>query len=143
MKYTPDPMADLNEYEYDFEKTEKAYDARMADATRRYFTILHNECAIGMIYLKHMNIDERITSFGVGLSNDSDKGKGLGTEAICLLIEYAFEEMGFETIVADVVLRNTRSQHVLLKLGFVYVREDDEFKYYQLLPQNRVPVKTG
>ena len=32
---------------------------------------------------------------------------------------------------ADAALKNTRSQHVLEKVGFEYVREDDTFKYYR------------
>lgn len=32
---------------------------------------------------------------------------------------------------ADAVLKNVRSQHVLEKVGFEFVREDDTFKYYR------------
>ena len=32
---------------------------------------------------------------------------------------------------ADAALKNTRSQHVLEKVGFQYTHEDDTFKYYR------------
>ncbi|MCL2169757.1 MAG: GNAT family N-acetyltransferase [Defluviitaleaceae bacterium] len=50
-------------------------------------------------------------------------------------MEYAFETLNLQTIKADTVLRNTRSQHVLEKIGFVYTHEDVLFKYYELHAQ--------
>ena len=40
------------------------------------------------------------------------------------VLEYGFKELGLSAIYADVVLRNTRSQHVLEKIGFEYLHED-------------------
>lgn len=130
--YIVDPMMDTNPYAYDFEQIEKAYYLREQDKSRCYFIIVHDEKVIGRIYLKHMNKQEKSTEFGVALINDSVKGKGFGTEAIKLLINYAFHTLCFETILADSVLRNTRSQHVLEKIGFKYTHEDSIFKYYRL-----------
>ena len=33
---------------------------------------------------------------------------------------------------ADTVKKNTRSQHVIEKVGFKYVKEDDSFIYYRI-----------
>lgn len=46
-------------------------------------------------------------------------------------MKYAFEELGMNTVLADAVLKNTRSQHVLEKVGFQFVRQDEMFKYYR------------
>ena len=32
---------------------------------------------------------------------------------------------------ADTIIKNTRSQHVLEKVGFHYVREEGGFRYYR------------
>ena len=48
-----------------------------------------------------------------------------------LLIRYAFECLGMNTIYADAVKKNTRSQHVLEKVGFYLYGEDDMFKLYR------------
>ena len=37
-----------------------------------------------------------------------------------------------ETVLADSLLRNTRSQRSLQKAGFRFVSEDGHFKYYQI-----------
>ena len=47
-------------------------------------------------------------------------------------MQYAFEKLGMAVIHADAVLKNTRSQHVLEKVGFHLVGEDEMFKYYRM-----------
>ena len=68
---------------------------------------------------------------GIHLQNDSVKEKGYGTQAERLVLQYAFEELGMVAVNADAALKNTRSQHVLEKVGFRYTHEDDTFKYYR------------
>jgi RimJ/RimL family protein N-acetyltransferase len=75
-------------------------------------------------------------NLAIHLVNDSVKGKGYGSEAEGLIINYAFDQIGLNTVYADTVLRNKRSQHVLEKLGFKYVYEDEVFKYYELKKDN-------
>ena len=41
------------------------------------------------------------------------------------------EELEMVAVKADAVLKNTRSQHVMEKVGFRYIREDETFKYYR------------
>lgn len=65
------------------------------------------------------------------MQNESVKGKGFGTKAEKLALQYAFGQLGLQTVRADVLLKNKRSQHILEKVGFVEEREDDEFRYYQ------------
>lgn len=63
--------------------------------------------------------------------NDIFKGKGYGTEAIRLLIDYAINILGLKTIYADAVHRNYRSKHILGKLGFEHIYNDDDLAYYK------------
>ena len=66
------------------------------------------------------------------MQNDSVKGKGYGTQAEKLAIKYAFEKLGMLAVNADAVLKNTRSQHVLEKVGFRFVKEEGIFLYYRV-----------
>ena len=66
------------------------------------------------------------------MQNDSVKGKGYGTQAEKLAIKYAFEKLGMLAVNADAVLKNTRSQHVLEKVGFRFVKEGGIFRYYRV-----------
>lgn len=130
--YVIDPMMDTTPYAYDFDRAEKAYRLKSTDATRLYFSIAADEKNIGMIYLKHINSADSTAEVGIALVNDPVKGNGFGTEAIQLLIQYAFDALQLKSLAADSVLRNTRSQHVLEKAGFRYTHEDEIFKYYKI-----------
>lgn len=66
------------------------------------------------------------------MQNDTVKGKGFGTQAELKAVKYAFDELGMVAINADAIIKNTRSQHVLEKVGFKLVREDGDFKYYRI-----------
>ena len=63
---------------------------------------------------------------------ESVKAKDYGTKAEQLAIKYAFEEMGMIAVNADIVKKNTRSQHVIEKAGFKFINEDEYFKYYRI-----------
>ncbi len=45
---------------------------------------------------------------------------------------YVFNELDIPTLFADTIKTNTRSQHVLEKVGFTFIREDENFKYYRI-----------
>ena len=60
------------------------------------------------------------------------KNRGLGTAALRMALALGFGALGMETILADSLLSNARSQHVLLKLGFRFTAEDAHFKYYRI-----------
>ena len=60
------------------------------------------------------------------------KNRGYGSRAELLALAYAFDEMQMEVVRANAVLKNTRSQHVLAKLGFEEVGQDAVFIDYRL-----------
>ena len=66
------------------------------------------------------------------MQNDAMKGKGYGTQAGRLAVKTAFDELGMAAVNADTIRKNTWSQHVLGKVGFRFVREDETFKYYRI-----------
>lgn len=115
---------------YDADKVD-AYWREQEVETRRVFAIMHGEKMVGEIKLKYIDFDKRECSMGVHLLNDSVKGKGYGTCAERLVLEYAFDTLNMRAVNADALLANTRSQHVMEKVGFGYVREDEMFKYYR------------
>lgn len=131
-KYIADPMMTDEAYEYSVEKVDDYFDERIKDSKRRMFAIIVNETAIGEVQIKYINNIVKKGNLGIHLVNDSVKGKGYGTEAEKLMIQYAFQQLGLNTLYADAVLRNTRSQYIMKKLGFQYVYEDEGFKYYEL-----------
>ena len=135
-EFWKDYVVDFNmwdkEYVYDENEVNKYYNLKVLDKTRKYFAVSINNKVIGEILLKNINIEKGIATLGIHFSNDNYKNQGFGTEAIKLMIDYAFEHLNLNTLYADAVLRNKRSQYVLEKLGFVEIHVDEILKYYEL-----------
>lgn len=118
------------EYVYTSEIADHYFEINSA-SERKLFAIIVDGQIVGECKLKYIDLDKRECSMGIHLQNDAVKGKGYGTQAERLILQYAFEELGMLAVNADAVLKNTRSQHVLEKVGFRYTHEDDAFKYYR------------
>lgn len=119
-------------FEYDEEWVNRYYNANTNDMRRKLFAIIYEGKVIGEIQFKRIDYLNGEGTLGIHFANDEFKNRGLGTEAEHLLVQYGFDELGFRVIYADAILRNLRSQHVLEKVGFVEVSEDDTLKYYRL-----------
>ena len=123
-------VAHYYKYVYTPEAADGYFDANSVP-DRKMFAILAGGQIVGECKLKSIDLEKRECSMGIHLRDDSVKGKGYGTQAERLILRYAFEELGMAAVNADAALKNTRSQHVLEKVGFCYVCEDDTFKYYR------------
>ena len=109
-----------------------AYFDRQAAKQRIYLAILLDGEPIGEVLLKQIDREGSSCVLGIHLQNDTVKGKGYGTCAETLAVEYAFDRLGLTTVYADTVRKNTRSQHVLEKVGFRFSHEDALFRYYEI-----------
>lgn len=130
--YVADYDMTHEEYVYDESLVNKYYKVKVLDDNRRFFAICRKGETIGEIQLKRIDFKDKHGTMSIVLSNNNHKNKGYGTEAERLLINYAFESLGLNCIYADTILRNKRSQHILEKLGFTKIDEDDVLIYYEL-----------
>lgn len=131
----PDLFTDMHQfvpYQYDAEKVDAYYAYRQQQTNRKGFYILLSGNVIGEIGFKHIDSEKKECELEICMQNDSVKNKGYGTQAELLALKYAFEEMGMETVFADTVLKNTRSRHVLEKVGFRFIVQDEMFRYYKM-----------
>ena len=99
---------------------------------RRHFFIFQNTEVIGKLNSKHIDHENHQCELSIHLQNDSVKGRGYGTIAERLALEYTFEQLNHETVLVDSMQKNKRSQHVLEKIGFTLTGEDDTFRYYRM-----------
>ncbi|SHH34545.1 Protein N-acetyltransferase, RimJ/RimL family [Clostridium collagenovorans DSM 3089] len=129
--YVSDPAMTYNIYTYDKEKVDRYYEKKVLDTSRLFFAICYNDKTIGEIQIKQIDKENLSCTLSIHLINDAFKGKGYGTEAQQLLIDYAINTLGFKIIHADAVHRNLRSIHILEKLGFKHLYDDDTFTYYK------------
>ena len=88
---------------------------------------------IGHVQLKNIDEEKRECEFGFHMQNDSVKGLGYGTQIARLALEYVFERLNADTVHAYTILKNTRSQHVLEKVGFQCICEKDGIKHYRFI----------
>ncbi len=117
-------------YQYDETAVNRYFDSRQ-DPSRVLFAIMKDGKPIGELQLKRINYEDRECTLSIHMQNDGVKGHGYGTCAERLALRYAFDVLGMAVVNADTVVKNTRSQHVLEKVGFQYIRETDGFKYYR------------
>ena len=125
-------------YVYNPEKTDMLYDMRIAEEGSHLFAVMLGDKVIGEVGLRHYSDETKECELSVHMMNDSVKGKGYGTQAEKLAIDYAFDVLGAESIFAESLIKNTRSQHIMEKMGFKYFGEEEGFKQYRLEKKDRV-----
>lgn len=123
-------MKSFAPYRYDEDSVNDYFDNKQAP-TRILFAIMHGDEPIGELQLKHINAASRECTLSIHLQNDSVKGKGYGTRAEQLAIRYAFDVLGMVAVNADTIEKNARSRHVLEKVGFRFIGQENGFKYYR------------
>ena len=73
---------------------------------------------VGEVVLNEWDAANNSCSFRT-LIGPRERGRGLGTEAIRLVIGYGFEQLGMHRISLEVYAFNPRARHVYEKVGFV------------------------
>ena len=129
----PDLYLDMDlftPYQYNENAVNQYFDSKQ-NSSRVLFAIMRDGRPIGELQLKRIDLERKECTLSIHMQNDSVKGRGYGTCAEKLALQYAFDVLGMAAVNADTVIKNTRSQHVLEKIGFQYTGERDGFKYYR------------
>ena len=102
--------------------------------------------SVGTIGLAITSKEERRAELGIVIGR-ADWGKGIGTSAAHLVIDYAFNILGLAEIQAEVLQRNLASRRLLEKAGFHLLNtmpgdlqsdtNSEDFFLYVLSSQNR------
>ncbi len=124
-------MSLFKAYVYDEEKVDEYFDSKQ-DPSRILFAIMLNDRPIGELQLKQIDLKTRECALSIHMQNDDVKGKGYGTRAEQAAVKYAFEELRMKAVNADTIRKNIRSQHVLEKVGFQFIKEDGDFRFYRI-----------
>ena len=117
-------------YHYDKDAVNRYFDAKQTPS-RVLFAITKDGKPIGELQLKRIDMERKECTLSIHMQNDTVKGRGYGTCAEQLALKYAFDVLGMAAVNADTVIKNTRSQYVLEKVGFQYIGERNGFKYYR------------
>ncbi len=74
----------------------------------------------GEAVLNELNVRNESCGFRIALQGPRFYGRGLGTEATRLILDYAFGQVGLHRIELQVYDFNPRARHVYEKAGFVH-----------------------
>lgn len=130
--YVADPQMTEYTFTYDRAKIDQYFDVKSSDNTRKLFAIRVNDKIIGEIQLKYIDEVKKKGTLSIILQNDAVKNKGYGTDAEMVLIKYAFNKMNLLKVLADTTERNVISKHVLIKLGFKHLSDENDMSYFEL-----------
>lgn len=119
-------------FEYIYEKTQvDTYIQRQIDLNRQPFAIMYGDEIVGELKIYDIIIGKSAT-LGITMKNHNYKDRGFGTRAEQLAVDYVFYQLNIPVLNADCILTNTRSQHVLEKVGFQFIYADEQRKHYQI-----------
>ena len=138
------------EYLQDLDAAKKSVLQYQARPYSYGIVLKENNRLIGLVELYERGLDEYnglLLTKDLGFLLDKEYWRrGLMTEALQLIINFAFKELGQNQIWAGTFVSNTNSQKLLKKLGFRYVYTTDysmvsslfnyQEKYYLLTPQD-------
>jgi RimJ/RimL family protein N-acetyltransferase len=85
-----------------------------------YAWIIEVGSLIGHVRLARVDLRDRRASLAIGIEDFTCLGKGIGTEAIRLVQQYAFGELGLRRLSVRVVEYNHRAIRSYEKCGFVF-----------------------
>jgi RimJ/RimL family protein N-acetyltransferase len=136
----------FEEFEYDFvHKTEQLHIGHSIETAEEWFEQIKKEQGkshirlgiflndgkiIGDIALQDIDYKNRVCSIGMGMSKLEYRNKGYGREAVKLLLDYGFNNIGLERITANTLEINVSAQKSLEKTGFVLEGKERKAEYF-------------
>lgn len=82
---------------------------------------------VGSVYIRDIDHTHHKGEYGIFIGEESARGKGVGTSAAKLMIEYGFKELGLHRIYLRVLSGNDQAVRSYEKAGFVregYLKDD-------------------
>jgi RimJ/RimL family protein N-acetyltransferase len=106
------------------EEAAKRWVGRLLD--HDYAWVIEAGTLIGHVRLDCVDLRDRRASLAIGIDDRTQLGKGLGSEAIALVLEYAFNVLNLHRVSVLVVDYNFRAIRAYQKCGFVIERRERE-----------------
>lgn len=80
---------------------------------------LEEDRLLGYCQLLNINWVHRVAELQIRLGEEKDRGKGYGTDAVRLLVDFAFMDLNLNRVKIQVFATNTRAARVYGNVGFV------------------------
>lgn len=92
--------------------------------------LINSEQVLGDVALQDLDWRNRCCSVGLGITKKDFRYKGYGTEAVELILDYGFYNLGLERITATTLEQNKGAQQVLKKLNFILEGRERKAVYF-------------
>lgn len=79
---------------------------------------LEEDRLIGFVSIENIEWNNQCGELSIGIGQAEDRGQGYGSEALGLILRYAFEELNLYRVQLDVIANNSRAIHTYEKAGF-------------------------
>jgi RimJ/RimL family protein N-acetyltransferase len=99
----------------------KAYIQKRVDHPNSFFVGIFdkgNDAHVGNIKLEPIDWENKKATFGILIGNGDYRGRGIGTEATKLIVDYAFDKMGLDEVDLGVIDKNRAAIRCYEKVGF-------------------------
>lgn len=91
-----------------------------SNSTVRFVIDVKNVGGVGIVSLSGIDFKNRTAVLNVKIKNeDKIRNKGIGYESINMLIDYAFNQLNMNCLIASILEYNIPSQRLFEKCGFV------------------------
>lgn len=91
--------------------------------------LLEDDTLIGNISIRNINNVGRTCELGIMIGDDTQRSKGLGTEAIKLMLDFAFNYLNMHSVYLDYLGCNARARRCYEKAGFKHAGTKREAIY--------------
>lgn len=79
---------------------------------------LENDRLIGFVALHTIEWNNGVAMLSIGIGEPAYRGKGYGSDALHLILQYAFSELNLHRVGLDVISNNTHAIHMYENAGF-------------------------
>lgn len=105
-----------------FKDHERWFESLGGDETRVYFAIRHksddDDLIIGVVQLLNIHNIHRSAELAIRIGREVDQGKGFGTDAVTLAVNFAWNDLNLQRVWLRVFSSNDRAVRTYLKVGF-------------------------
>ncbi len=110
---------------WSLESAARMFDDHADSAHEAFFTLYERHGAsgtemrpIGFTYLTDIDLRHRTAEFGIMIGEADARGRGYGTEATRLMLDYAFTALGLHNVMLHVYAYNRAGRRAYEKAGF-------------------------
>ncbi len=120
-------------------------DLLLSDPARRTFAIIYNSNHVGNVGFKDINIYQEKAECFIEIGDRNLRGRGIGQQAMALLLRFGVDELGLKTVELEVLEFNVSAIKIYQKLGFQtlasYTWHYDEFGIYWRVLKMRLEIE--